>query len=558
MLDHESMQSTDNAALVEVRNLCIRASGRDGPVTVVDGIDLTLKRGEILGIVGESGAGKSTLGLATLGYTREGCRIVGGSIRIGGREVVGLSPTAMREIWGPVGGYVAQSAAAAFNPAHTLMRQIVEGPVLRGKATQAETEEKARTLFAALRLPNPDVFGARYPHQVSGGQLQRSMAAMALASAPDFIVFDEPTTALDVSTQIDFLAAVKDTVRRFRTAAIYISHDLAVVAQMADRIMVLKNGRLVEQGTTLDMLAAPKEPYTRSLWAVKNIQPPAFKPDAAPVLSMQTIEVRYGANVAVKDATLAVSPGKTLGIIGESGSGKTTLGRVIVGLQAASKGEVLFRGAPLAVDYRKRPADQLRKIQMVHQSPDTALNPARRIGDVLRHQLARDASIPASAREARLGEVLDLVELSRSVAGRYPSQLSGGQKQRVCLARALVANPDVIVLDEVTSALDQLVAEGTIRLLKDLQAQKGIAYVFISHDFNAVKAIAHDVAVMQHGQVVEVGPTERVLSKPREDYTKTLLRSVPEMRVGWLEDRLGQGNWKTGGGAVAAPEVATR
>ncbi|QEW17987.1 ABC-transporter ATP-binding protein [Marinibacterium anthonyi] len=524
--------------LVQITDLTIRARSHGRDMTVVDSVSLTLNRGEILGLVGESGAGKSTLGLATLGYTRDGCRLAGGSIRIAGREVIGAPYHDMRRIWGPVGGYVAQSAAAAFNPAHRLMRQITEGPVLRRQATRGEVETQVRGLFSALRLPDPDRFGSRFPHQVSGGQLQRTMTAMSLAGAPDFIVFDEPTTALDVSTQIDFLAAVKDTVRRLNTAAVYISHDLAVVAQMADRIMVLKSGRLVELGTTQQIMETPKEDYTRSLWAVKNIETPAPKPDAAPVLKVENLTVTYGTMTAVDAATLAVSPGKTLGIIGESGSGKTTLGRVVVGLQSATQGQVLFHGAPIAGSFRNRPPHLLRQIQMVHQSPDTALNPARRIGDVIRHQLARDRTIAPRDRDARMAEILDLVELPRSIADRYPAQLSGGQKQRVCLARALVGSPDCIVLDEVTSALDQLVAEGIIKLLRDVQRERNIAYLFISHDFNAVKAVAHDVAVMQRGEVVEQGPATQILTAPRAQYTKTLLRSVPEMRVGWLEDRL--------------------
>ncbi|MCI1002645.1 ABC transporter ATP-binding protein [Ochrobactrum sp. C6C9] len=529
----------ERTPLLEIENLHMSARRGDVSNMVLKDIHLTLKSGEILGLVGESGAGKSTLGLAALGYTRAGCSIDAGSIRLKGLELTDMTGPGLRQVWGPIGAYVAQSAAAAFNPAHRLMHQVVEGTMVRAEGSAGSAEEKAQNLFRALRLPMPETFGRKYPHQVSGGQLQRAMTAMALMGEPEMLVFDEPTTALDVTTQVDFLVAVKDTVKRLRTAALYISHDLAVVAQMADRIIVLRHGEVVEEGTTDEIMRSPRKDYTRTLWAVKNIrQPEREAKQGSACLTLKNVNVHYGKIAAVRDVSIAVRRGQTLGIVGESGSGKTTLGRAIMGLITTTSGDIRFDEKLIPASYKKRGPELLRKVQLVHQTPDTALNPRRKVGDIIRHQLERFGQYRSQDIEEKAGEVFDLVELPRALMDRFPSQLSGGQKQRVCLARALAADPECIVLDEVTSALDQLVAENIIKLLLDLQKKRSIAYIFISHDFSSIRAMSHDVAVMKNGSIVESGDAGTIFANPQHPYTQSLLGSIPEMRIGWLEEKL--------------------
>jgi peptide/nickel transport system ATP-binding protein len=404
--------------------------------------------------------------------------------------------------------------------------------------SETDARKEAVDLFRRLRLPDPEHIGARYPHQVSGGQLQRAMTAMAMSCHPDLIVFDEPTTALDVTTQIEVLAAIKDVVRQFNTAAIYISHDLAVVAQMADRIMVLRYGELVEEAPTVQMLANPQQPYTKSLWAVRSLHK---KEDASGehILRIQNVDASYGNAVKVlHDVSVDIPRGRTVAVVGESGSGKSTLARVITGLLPPSKGSVLFNDRPLPPALKKRPKDLLRRLQMIYQMPDTALNPRRRVRDIIGRPLQHHLGLAGSAREKRVVELLEMIELDRRFMDRLPSELSGGQKQRVCIARALAVEPDLIICDEVTSALDQIVAEGILKLLLRLQKELAVSYLYITHDLATVKAIADWVVVMHQGRVVQQGPKEQVLKPPHHPYTELLLSSVPEMDPRWLDGLL--------------------
>jgi peptide/nickel transport system ATP-binding protein len=400
-----------------------------------------------------------------------------------------------------------------------------------------EVEAGAVDLFGRLRLPDPERIGFRYPHQVSGGQLQRAMTAMAMSCRPDFIIFDEPTTALDVTTQIEVLAAIKDVVRQFHTAAVYISHDLAVVAQMADRVMVLRYGRLVEEAATAKMLASPEHPYTKSLWAVRTLRKPE-EPGDEVLLRVDAADAHYGNFQVLHRVSIEVPRGRTVAVVGESGSGKSTLARMICGLLPPSKGTISFAGRPLPPTLEARPKELLRRLQMIYQSPDTALNPRRRVRDVLGRPLKSFLGLRGAARARRIHELLHMIELDFRFAERLPSELSGGQKQRICIARALAAEPDLIICDEVTSALDQIVAEGILRLLLRLQQELGVSYLYITHDIATVRAIADRVVVMHQGKVVEEGPKQEVLSPPHDPYTELLLSSVPEMEVGWLENVL--------------------
>jgi peptide/nickel transport system ATP-binding protein len=537
------MSEQANRPLLEIRDLHIEGHFDDAWHPLVKGIDLTLQRGEVLGLIGESGAGKSTLGLAAMGYTRDGCRIARGSIRFDGQDLRQCSAEELRKLRGLRIAYVAQSAAASFNPAQRLIDQHVETAVQNGGINRAQAESEAVELYRVLRLPDPERIGRRYPHQLSGGQLQRAMTAMAMACHPDLIIFDEPTTALDVTTQIEVLAAIRDAVTRYGTAALYISHDLAVVAQMADRIMVLRHGGLVEEAETRQMLAAPQQDYTRSLWAVRSFrtEPKADPQRSAPLLELHKASASYGDQPVLHEVSLQLQRGQTLAVIGESGSGKSTTARVITGLLQPSSGQVLYDGAALPADFRRRSKEQLRRIQMIYQIPDTALNPRQNIADILGRPLAFYLGLKGKALRERVADLLEMIELDPGkFMQRQPRELSGGQKQRICIARALAAEPELIICDEVTSALDQLVAEGILKLLDRVQRKLGVSYLFITHDVATVRAIADQVVVMQRGRVVDQGERQRIFTPPFHDYTGLLFSSEPQMDPDWLESILSQ------------------
>jgi len=505
-------------------------------VTLVHGVDLTLQRGKVLGLIGESGAGKSTIGLSAMSYGRGGVRLTGGTIQLNGREIRLASPRELRALRGREVTYVSQSAAASFNPAKQIMEQVIEASLSHGLMSKPEAEARARGLFRKLGLPNPDTIGNRYPHQVSGGQLQRCMTAMALCPKPDLVIFDEPTTALDVTTQIDVLAAIKEAIRDTQVAALYITHDLAVVAQVADEIMVLRHGRMVELGETGQVIHAPAQDYTRALVSVRGLEH-AEKPPAPPVLQVQNVTARYrGTNFDVlKNVSVDLPAGQTLAVVGESGSGKSTLARAITGLLPPSQGRITFAGRQLSAALAGRTKDDLREIQMIYQMADTAMNPRQTVGTIIGRPLEFYFGLKGAERDRRVQELLDQIEMGKGFAQRYPAELSGGQKQRVCIARALAADPKLIICDEVTSALDPLVADGILKLLLELQSEAGVAYLFITHDLATVKAIADKIAVMFKGAVVRYGQKSDVLTPPFDDYTDLLLSSVPEMELGWLE-----------------------
>jgi len=525
--------------LLEIRNLEIDGESDEVWHEIIKGLDLDLDRGEVLGLIGESGAGKSTLGLAAMNFARPGCRIRGGTIRFDGQELTAQSETTLRKLRGVRIAYVAQSAAASFNPAHQLIDQFSEIPVVHNVKNRQEAESDAKDLYRRVLLPDPEGIGYRYPHQVSGGQLQRAMTAMALSCRPDLIIFDEPTTALDVTTQIEVLATIRDIVREFNTAAIYISHDLAVVAQMADRIMVLRYGELVEEATTREMMTDPKMDYTKSLWAVRSFkkETETTATEINPVVKVDNVTAGYGQEDILKNVTFEIHRGQTVAIVGESGSGKSTAARVITGLLPPRLGNIQLNGEVLPKSFKARNKDQLRHVQMIYQMADTALNPRQRIRSIIGRPLSFYLNLTGQKREERIRELLSLIELEPDLyIDRFPDELSGGQKQRVSIARALAAEPEFIICDEVTSALDQLVAEGILRLLDRLQREFNLAYMFITHDLATVKAIADNVVVMLQGEIVEQGPKTDVFSPPHHEYTELLLSSVPEMDPDWLNE----------------------
>ncbi|WP_422050883.1 ABC transporter ATP-binding protein [Shimia sp.] len=534
--------SKKDGNLLKIRDLRIEAHDGIEWHEIIHGVNLDLKKGEVVGLIGESGAGKSTLGLGAMGFCRAGCRISGGSVEFDGMELTNASRADLRALRGGRIAYVAQSAAASFNPAHKLIDQHIEAPLHYKTATKEEAMADGVDLYNRLRLPNPDEIGFRYPHQVSGGQLQRAMTAMAMSCRPDLIIFDEPTTALDVTTQIEVLAAIRDIVEQFDTAAIYITHDLAVVAQMADKIKVLLKGDEVEEAPTEEMLSNPKEEYTKSLWAVRNFrreERPRPTDDTKPVISVKNVDAGYGNVQVLHDVSFDIYEGMTVAVVGESGSGKSTTARVITGLLEPMSGEVLFKGEPLSPSFRNRDREQLQHAQMIYQMADTALNPRQRISEIIGRPAAFYSGLSGGKLKARVDELLDLIELEPSkYYDRFPGELSGGQKQRIGIARALAANPEFIICDEVTSALDQLVAEGILRLLDQLQKELNLSYMFITHDLATVRSIADEVVVMQQGRVVEQGPKTQMFKPPHHPYTDLLLSSVPEMDPNWLTQLL--------------------
>ncbi|HTQ83786.1 MAG TPA: ABC transporter ATP-binding protein [Pseudolabrys sp.] len=537
------------ANLVEVRNLKVEAVTDAGRVvTIIDDVSFDIADGEIVALIGESGSGKTTIALTLMGYARPGCRISDGSVRLGDHDMARLGESECARIRGVEVAYIPQSAAAAFNPAHTIMDQVIEVARIHRLMPLKDARAKAVELFKALALPHPETIGDRYPHQVSGGQLQRLAAAMALIGDPKLVIFDEPTTALDVTTQIEVLRAFKSVMQGKKIAGVYVSHDLAVVAQMADRIIVLKSGKIQEAGATEQIIKRPIHPYTKAL--ISAVEPALFagldakeEEAKAALIEVNNLYAGYGGFLdnglprflTVKHVDLRVPAGHNLGIIGESGCGKSTLARAIAGLLPAVTGNILLEGKALAPDARHRNREQLRKVQIVFQSADTALNPAKSVSEILERPLVFYHGMARKDRIKRVDELLDMVQLPRGLGNRRPSELSGGQKQRVNFARALAADPKLILCDEITSALDTVVAAAIIDLLKELQRELGLSYIFISHDLSTVRAICDDVAVMYAGEKVEQTSPDRIGQAGGHPYSRLLFDSVPKLDTGWLD-----------------------
>ena len=541
--------------LLEVKDLRISATNDDGvEIPIVKGVTFDIHKGEVVALIGESGSGKTTISLAALAYTKPGLHFAGGEVLLNGEDVISMAPLRTREIRGANVAYLAQSAAATFNPAITINEQVTESAVLHGVLNQEQATKRAMELYHALELPDADRIGFRYPHQVSGGQLQRLMAAMALCGNPDLMVLDEPTTALDVTTQIEVLKAFKKVIQEENSAAIYVTHDLAVVAQIADHIVVLYGGEIMEQGSADQIINNSTHAYSKRLIAA--VRPPpsagmsvevsATHDRDVPAIEVKDVIAGYGginddgepAITILRDINVAVENGHVVGVIGESGCGKSTLARVMAGLLPQSKGDILLEGEVLKGSLLDRKREELQKVQFVFQMADTALNPKQVIGDIIGRPLEFYHGLKGKAKHAKVAEILDMVELPADFASRYPMELSGGQKQRINMARSLAANPEVMLCDEVTSALDSIVGANVIKLLTALRDKTGVSFVFISHDLSTVASFTDEIVVLYAGRVVEQGPTDKVLSPPFHPYTRLLISSVPEMRIGWLEDTM--------------------
>ena len=495
--------------LLEVKDLRISATNDDGvEIPIVKGVNFDIHKGEIVALIGESGSGKTTISLASLAYTKPGLHFAGGEVVLNGEDVISMPPLRQREIRGANVAYLAQSAAATFNPAITIGEQVTESAVLHGIMSQEEATKRAVELYHALELPNADRIGFRYPHQVSGGQLQRLMAAMALCGKPDLMVLDEPTTALDVTTQIEVLKAFKKVIREENSAAIYVTHDLAVVAQVADHIVVLYGGEIMEQGSADQIINNPTHAYTKRLMDAVRPKPAsglgtkigAEHDRDVPALEVSNMTAGYGGIVdgepkipILRDVNVKVENAHVVGVIGESGCGKSTLARVMAGLLPQARGDVLLDGDQLKGSLHDRKLDELQKVQFVFQMADTALNPKQVIGDIIGRPLEFYHGLRGKEKHAKVREILEMVELPPEFASRYPMELSGGQKQRINMARSLAANPEVMLCDEVTSALDSIVGANVIKLLTSLRDKTGVSFVFISHDLSTVASFADEI-----------------------------------------------------------------
>ncbi len=543
---------TDN--LFEFKDLKIGATKEDGTyIPIVKGVSFDIKPGEVVALIGESGSGKTTISLGALAYTKPGLEFTGGEVLLYGENVLTMSDEKTRALRGARVAYLAQSAAATFNPALTIGEQVTESAVMHGILTQEAATKRAEELYHALELPDPLRIGYRYPHQVSGGQLQRLMAAMALCGKPDLLVLDEPTTALDVTTQIEVLKAFKKVIQEENAAAIYVTHDLAVVAQVADQIVVLYSGEIMEKGSADQIINHATHEYTRRLMAAVRPQPKAGLGEESAIAgereldAMEVIDMTagYGGIVdgeplitILRDINVKVGHAEVIGVIGESGCGKSTLARVMAGLLPQARGDVKLNGKILEGDLHDRKLEELQKVQFVYQMADTALNSKQHINTIIGRPLEFYHGITGKENRNKVREILEMVELPPEFADRFPSELSGGQKQRVNLARSLASNPDVMLCDEVTSALDSIVGSNVIKLLRGLREKTGVSFVFISHDLSTVAAFADRIVVLYAGRVVEQGPTDEVLTPPFHPYTRLLISSVPELRIGWLEDTM--------------------
>jgi peptide/nickel transport system ATP-binding protein len=592
---------TEEPAL-RVERLRVELEGES--VDIVDDISFHVEAGEVLGLVGESGSGKTTVGLAVLGHTRRGAHVTHGDVFIEGRSIFGLSPLQRQALRGTLVSYVPQDPSAALNPALRIGKQIRETLTEHGfGASDEERRARVTEALGEVLLPSDDKFLARYPHQLSGGQQQRVALAMAFANRPRVIVLDEPTTGLDVTTQAHVLATVRDLCDAHGVAAVYVSHDLAVVATLCPRVAVMYAGRIVELGPKKVLFRASAHPYARRLveaipeltgehalvgipgsaprpgqrpdgcffaprcayvqprcrtefppvshvaqghetrcWEHERVRADslAARPDAIPLpevhagdtlVTVRGVDASHGPRQVLFGIDVAVRPHECVALVGESGSGKTTLARCIAGLHTSYDGEIAFRGRPLPSGSRARDRETRRDIQYVFQSPYSSLNPRKTIGQIIGQPLRLFFDLSGGEARSRTVQALETVQLSASVAERYPHHLSGGERQRVAIARALVANPQLLICDEVTSALDVSVQAAIVDLLAELQRELGLGLLFVTHNLALIRTIAQEVVVMSEGRVVERGLVDEVLDRPQAEYTKRLLSDTPSLEA---------------------------
>jgi peptide/nickel transport system ATP-binding protein len=583
--------------VVEVRDLSVRMIATKTPI--VTGVSFDVAERQTMGLVGESGSGKSTVAVALLGFARRGLEISGGSVRVGDVDVLQLRGDALRDARGHLVSYVPQDPAAGLNPAHRIGSQLREAFTVHEKLGKKELEERIADLMAAVNLPTDKQFLRSYPHQLSGGQQQRVVIGIAFACRPKLIVLDEPTTGLDVTTQRYILEKINEMAADYGASAVYVSHDLPAVAQVASKTAVMYAGRIVEVASTSKLFRQPRHPYSAGLlkaapsadeanrlvgiegrpprpghWpngcsyaprcpraqddCLREVPPLApveggsevrclhpiplersgdlaLTPAPAPqqlegtAIQVSSLIAGYGPKEILHDVTFGVPRGECTAVVGESGSGKTTLARCLVGLHSNWKGEIKFDGEPLRNGARERPREQLRRMQYIFQNPFGSLNPTMTVTENIEEPLRHFENLSRRDRRAKALGILDAVNLGKDFADVLPSRISGGERQRVAVGRALIVEPEVLVCDEITSALDVSVQALLIEQLRDLQLQRGLTMVFITHNLAVVRSIAQNAIVLQTGTIVEAGPTDRVLGEPRHPYTRQLLEDLPKM-----------------------------
>ncbi|QZT60961.1 dipeptide ABC transporter ATP-binding protein [Mycolicibacterium austroafricanum] len=528
--------------VLSVRNLGVRIGAR----TIVDGVSFDVARETTVGIVGESGSGKTMTVLAATGLLdAPGARVSGSSTLTGADDpvqLVGASPRVLRGVHGARIGFVFQDPGTSLNPLLTLERQITESLETHRHLTRRAATDRALELLEAVGLPEPQMRLHAYPHQLSGGQRQRVMIAIALACDPELLVADEPTTALDVTTQAQIIELVRELQRDFGTAVVWISHDLGVIGQVADEVTVMRNGVTVEQAPIMEVFDRPRDEYTRDLLAARPVLDRAGPPevtDTGTLLAVDGLHVGFTVTTpggrstvhAVKDVSFSVRRGATLGLVGESGSGKSTVAACLTGLVKPDSGTATLAGDDL-IHVKGGAAKQIRRrVGLVLQDPFSSLNPRGRIGDSIAEPLVvHKLADGRQARRRRVEELLDLVGLPTEFADRYPHELSGGQRQRVSIARALAAEPDLLILDEATASLDVSVQARVLDLLSRLQRELGLTYLLIGHDLAVIRQVSHEVLVMRDGEVVENRPADELFASPRQEYTRALLAAVPPVR----------------------------
>ena len=589
-------------SVIDVNGLRVELTGDGAPI--VDDITFTVRAGELVGIVGESGSGKTTIATALLGYFRRGARHAAGTVVVDGTDMGTVGGKARQELRGRVIAYMPQDPTAALNPALRIRRQLEESLAAHGiGSSRAERRRRTREALREVVLPDSDEFLSRYPHQLSGGQQQRVCIAMAFICRPKVIVLDEPTTGLDVTTQAQVLETVKTLCERHSTAAIYVSHDLAVVSNLADRVLVLYAGRMSELGHRAAVFSRPAHPYTRMLLAAipdpkdrksmhvrsgrtpgpgevtdacpfssrcefvtgrcTKSDPPmvevgpghvirchehetvaavplddavfaARKPHdlADALVSVTDLTASYGGDPVLNGVSLELLSHECLAVVGESGSGKTTLAKSVAGLMHTYEGVVSFRGKPLDRRARARTVEERRSLQYIFQSPYRSLNPRKTVGQAIRAPLAHFFDTSEAEAKREVVAALERVALPAEFADRFPDELSGGERQRVAIARALVTKPDVLICDEVTSALDVSVQASIVELLEDLRQQEGLALLFVTHNLALVRSVADRVTVLDRGKLIETGVASDVLDRPAEDYTRRLLVHTPTVNTG--------------------------
>ena len=521
-------------SLIEVTGLSLAFGAR----TVVEDVGFTIERGETLAIVGESGSGKTLTALSLLRLLPGAARVMAGRIVLDGEEVIGADASALHRLRGDVAGMIFQEPMSSLNPLHRIGRQVAEAILLHRRMRRGPLRARVEALLHAAGFADAAERIDAFPHQLSGGQRQRVMIAMALANDPALLIADEPTTALDVTIQAQILDLLQEEKKARALALLLITHDLAVVRRMADRVCVMQAGRIVEQGRAAEIFSAPRHDYTRALLAARPRGRPESRPHGeAPLVEARELRIHFpiragllrrqvGAVRAVDGVSLAVHEGETLGLVGESGSGKTTIGLALLGLEAA-EGEVLFEGRAIGHLSREKLRPLRARMQIVFQDPFGSLSPRLSVGEIVAEGLAvHMRALPRAEREARVAAALEEVGLSADAAERYPHEFSGGQRQRIAIARAMILKPRFVVLDEPTSALDASVQAEIVELLRALQARNDLAYLFISHDLAVVRALAHRLVVLRAGRVVEEGRAEEVFAAPREAYTQALIAAA--------------------------------